>query len=70
MFSLYRNHSPTEASTDAELKRVKLCYTTPELDNKDAIQEWNTLLTSHDSLSDDELRMKVMKGKFKSMHVQ
>ena len=54
--------SLTEASSDNEVKKAKLWYSSPELDNKDSIQEWSTLLTKSDSLSYDEIRSKVIKG--------
>jgi len=52
----------TEASGDAELKRIKLSYSTPEMDSAELVQEWNTVLSQAHTIPQDELRKLVIKG--------
>ena len=54
---------PTEASDDAELRRLKLSYSTPSLETKEAIAQWSSVLSQPDSLSDHDLRTLTLKGR-------
>ena len=53
-----------EASTDAELKRIKLCYSNPDIDSRESILQWSELLTQAGEIPYEELHKKVLKGKY------
>ena len=66
--SLSHTHTHTEASTEADLKRLKLCYTDPHFQSveTEASETWNRILAEKDQ--DETVILKALLQGIKQSH--
>ena len=60
-------YAPPEASTEADIKRVKLCYQDPSINMDCVNRKWAELLSRPHPPDESELSSAVLEGKTRSV---